>query len=170
MSILVTETWWRHQMEKISTLLAICAVNSLVPAEFPAQRPVTRSFDVFFDLRLNKRLSKQSWGWWFETPLSPLWRHCNDAPITDDMTTTKQSTPKVIYTVCWLLYKTVLVDVSCSDLDLRQMTGHTPLAPGFLVQHIQSCQPLYDKYLSRNRVNIVLNAYNIYVAEAMQYY
>ena len=25
-------------------------------------------FDVFFDPRLNKRLSKQSWGWWFETP------------------------------------------------------------------------------------------------------
>ena len=38
------------------------------PAEFPTQRPVTRRFDVFFDLRLNKRLSKQSWGWWFETP------------------------------------------------------------------------------------------------------
>ena len=42
-----------------------------------AQSPVTRSFDVFFDLRLNKRLSKQSWGWWFETPSHPLWRHCN---------------------------------------------------------------------------------------------
>ena len=38
------------------------------PGEFPTQRPVTRSFDVFFDLRLNKRLSKQPWGWWFETP------------------------------------------------------------------------------------------------------
>ena len=38
------------------------------PGEFPAQRPVTRSFDVFLDLRLNKRLSKQPWGWWFETP------------------------------------------------------------------------------------------------------
>ena len=37
------------------------------PGEFPAQRPVTRSFDVFFDLRQNKRLSKQPWGWWFET-------------------------------------------------------------------------------------------------------
>ena len=36
--------------------------------------PVTRSFDVCFDLRLNKRFSKQSWGWWLETP---LWRHCN---------------------------------------------------------------------------------------------
>ena len=32
---------------------------------------------VFFDLRMNKLLSKQSWGWWFETPLCSLWRHCN---------------------------------------------------------------------------------------------
>ena len=48
------------------------------PGEFPAQRPATRSFDVFFDLRLNKRLSKQPWGWWFETPPWSLWRQCND--------------------------------------------------------------------------------------------
>ena len=71
-------TWWRHQMETFSALLAICAGNSPVPGEFPTQRPVTRSFNVFFDLRLNKRLSKQSWGWWSETPPRPLWRHSND--------------------------------------------------------------------------------------------
>ena len=47
------------------------------PVNSPAQRPVTRSFDVFFDLRLNKRLSKQSWGWWFETPSCSLWRAYN---------------------------------------------------------------------------------------------
>ena len=70
---------WRHQMETFSALLTICAGNSPVPGEFPAQRPVTRSFDVFFDLRLNKRLSKQWWGWWFEMPSSPLWRHCNES-------------------------------------------------------------------------------------------
>ena len=35
-----------------------------------------KSFAVLFDLRPNKRLSKQSWGWWFETPSRPLWRHC----------------------------------------------------------------------------------------------
>ena len=52
--------------------------NSPITGEFPAQRPVTRSFDVFFDLRLNKRMSKQSWGWWFETPSLSLWRHSND--------------------------------------------------------------------------------------------
>ena len=50
--------------------------NSPVTGEFPSQRPVTRIFDVFFD-RLNKRFSKQSWGWWFETPSHSLWHHCN---------------------------------------------------------------------------------------------
>ena len=57
-------------------LLAICAWNSPVTGEFPAQRPVTRSFDAFLNLHLNKRLCKQ-WGWWFETPSRPLWRHCH---------------------------------------------------------------------------------------------
>ena len=77
-------SWWRHQIETFSALLAICAVNSPVPGEFPAQRPVTRSFDVFFDLRLNKRLSKQSWGWWFEMLSRPLWRHRNVLNLNPD--------------------------------------------------------------------------------------
>ena len=69
----------------VSLLMQICVtqpqwvkwINSPVTSEFPAQRPVTRSFDVFFDLPLNKRLSKQWWGWWFETPSHTLWHHCN---------------------------------------------------------------------------------------------
>ena len=71
-------TWWRHQMEPFSALLGLCEGNSPVSGEFPTQRPVTRSFDVFFDLRVNKRLSKQSWGWWFETLSRSLWRHRNE--------------------------------------------------------------------------------------------
>ena len=76
--IVADYTWWRHQMETFSALLAICAGNSPVPGEFPAQRPVTQSFDVYFDMCPNKRLSKQSLGWWFDTSLRPLWRHRND--------------------------------------------------------------------------------------------
>ena len=53
----------------------IFRVTGHLCGDFPAQRPVTRSFDVFFVLRLNKRLSKQPWGWWFETPSRSLWRH-----------------------------------------------------------------------------------------------
>ena len=55
-------SWWRHQMETFST-----------------HKGQWRG--VFFDLRPNKRLSKQWWGWWFETLSSPLWRHCNAEKI-----------------------------------------------------------------------------------------
>ena len=71
-------SWWRHQMETFSALLALCAGNSPVTGEFSAQRQVTQSFDIYFDLRLTKRLSKQSRGWWFETPSRSSWRHRND--------------------------------------------------------------------------------------------
>ena len=71
------DIWWRHQIETFSALLALYAGNSPVSGEFPSQRPVTRSFDVLFDLRLYKRLSKQWWGWWYETPSRSLWSHCN---------------------------------------------------------------------------------------------
>ena len=64
-------------METFFTLLALCVGNSPVTGEFPTQRPVTRSFGVFFDVSLDKRLSKQSRGWWFETPSCSLWRHYN---------------------------------------------------------------------------------------------
>ena len=74
-------SWWRHQMETFSAILAICAGNSPVPGDFPTQRPVTRSFDVYFDLRPNQRLSKQSRGWWVETLSPPLWRHRNGKSI-----------------------------------------------------------------------------------------
>ena len=32
---------------------------------------------------INKRLSKQSWGWWYETPSRSSWRHCNAIWVAD---------------------------------------------------------------------------------------
>ena len=62
----------------------IFRVTGLLCGEFTGHRwiPLTKdlmawSFDVFFDMHLNKRLSKQSWGWWFETPSCSLIRHRN---------------------------------------------------------------------------------------------
>ena len=57
----------------------IFRVIGLLCREFIGHRH--RSFDVSFDQRLNKRLSKQPWGWWFETPSRSLWCHCNDATV-----------------------------------------------------------------------------------------
>ena len=72
------KTWWRHQMETFSALLALCAGKSPVTGKFPPQMPVTRSFDVFFILRSNKWSSKLARGWLLQTPSGPLWRHCNE--------------------------------------------------------------------------------------------
>ena len=63
--------------------------------EFPSPRPVTQSVDVFFDLRMHKRLSKQSWGWRFETPSWSFWRHCNDTK--NKIITITQSSAYMIY-------------------------------------------------------------------------
>ena len=64
----------------------IFRVTGPLCGEFTGHRwiPLTRASDaklwcfLWYALELlNKRLSKQSWGWWFETPSRPLWRHCN---------------------------------------------------------------------------------------------
>ena len=54
----VVWSWWRHQMETCSALLALCEGNPPLAGRFPSQCPV--SFDASFDVRLNKRLDKQS--------------------------------------------------------------------------------------------------------------
>ena len=72
-------TWWRHQKETFSALLALCVRNSPATGELPAQKKVTWSFDVFLDLSLSWWLSKQSWCRWFETP----WRSLCNATVTE---------------------------------------------------------------------------------------
>ena len=76
-------TWWRHQLETFSALLAFCAGNSPVSGEFPSQMPVVRSFDVFFDVHLNKRLCKHWRRRWFETSSRSLWRHFSSSDISN---------------------------------------------------------------------------------------
>ena len=70
------KTWWRHQMETISALLALCEGNP--PPTVTGQ---WRGLDIFIDLRLNKRLGKQSKcrrkRRCFETQSRSLWRHSN---------------------------------------------------------------------------------------------
>ena len=74
-------SWWHHQMETFSSLLALCERNSPVTGEFPSQRPVAQSFEVFFDLLQNKGMCKESRRRWFEMPLRSLRCHCNKVPL-----------------------------------------------------------------------------------------
>ena len=88
----IVSIWWRHRVTSQYHMMTlsngnIFRVTDHLCGEFtghqwiPAQRPVTRSFDVFFDLRLDESLSKQWWGWWFETTSRPLWHQCNDQKL-----------------------------------------------------------------------------------------
>ena len=54
--------WRHHQMETFSALRAL----------YKGQW--REALIYFFISALDKRMSKQSWGWWFETPSRPLWR------------------------------------------------------------------------------------------------
>ena len=62
------------------------------PRWIPHTKASGAGFDVFFDLGLNKRLSKQWWGWWFETLSRLLWRHRNE--------TTKSEPCEYFWDIC----------------------------------------------------------------------
>ena len=84
------DSLWRVKIDFImmtSSNGSIFRLTGPLCGEFTGHRwiPLTKAGDMelrcFFDLRLNKWLSKQSWGWWSETPPRSLWRHCNHAAI-----------------------------------------------------------------------------------------
>ena len=96
-----SKTWWRHQREAFSALLAICAGNSPVTGELPAQRPVMRGFDVFFDLRLNRRLSID--GWVNNGEAGVLRRHCAHYDVIVRKDRVQQITAKLWAHFIWSL-------------------------------------------------------------------
>ena len=72
-------SWWRHQMETSSVLLALCEGNPPVTGELPSQWTVTWSFDFSFDRRLMNRLRNTGDAGDLRLSLSrSLWRQCND--------------------------------------------------------------------------------------------
>ena len=81
-------TWWRHQMETFSPLLAICAGIHRSPVNSPHKGQWRRAlmFSLICAWMING-LSEQSWSWWFETPSRPLWRHYNETASTLGCTT-----------------------------------------------------------------------------------
>ena len=70
--------WWRFQMETFPRYWPSVRGIHQSSVNSPHKDQWRGALIFFFDLRLNKRLCKQWWGWWFETPSRPFWRHCNE--------------------------------------------------------------------------------------------
>ena len=84
-----------------------CMSRCRSPVTSPHNGPLTRSFGIFVDLHLNKQLSKQSWGWWFETSSCSVSRHCNVwRSLGDEMSFSQRAH-------CWLavLLRAILIIV-----------------------------------------------------------
>ena len=64
-------------METFSALLALWRGIHRWPVNSPHKGQWRGALMFSLICALNKRLSKQSWGWWFETPSCSLWRQCN---------------------------------------------------------------------------------------------
>ena len=77
LSLWTTMSWWRHEIEPLSALLAICEGNPSVTGAFPSQRrPVARTFDVSFDVYPKKLLNKHpKWPTIWDAK-ALIWHHC----------------------------------------------------------------------------------------------
>ena len=73
--------WRRHEMEALSTLLALCEGNPPLTGGFPSQRVSNVGLWCIFVAILNKLLNKVLRSWWFETP----W-HSGDITVMDVIT------------------------------------------------------------------------------------
>ena len=87
---------------------------------------------------LNKRLSKQPWGWWFETPSRSLWRHCND------------TSPHIMH---WSLFKVDLVLLAALTPLWFNSSYRKILAKSMWMKNNWKQQTLYNSYSYRHELN-----------------
>ena len=93
------------------------------PVNSPKKGQWRGALRVFY-LRLNKQLSKHWWGWEFETPSSPLWRHSN----VDEMLTVFLSISMYIVVHCTLLSEgSFYVNRSLNPWILNALAPNMPL-------------------------------------------
>ena len=73
----IFKLWWRYQMETFPRYWPFVRGMHRSPLNYPHKGQWRGALKFSLICALNKQLSKQSWSWWFETPLRSLWRHYN---------------------------------------------------------------------------------------------
>ena len=137
-----------------------------------------RYWPFFFDMSLNIRLSKQWWGWWFETAWDPLWRHCNgniDNKLTSCVFMKDQwhfhNKPKHSITVC-IFHGKYFVCVTTGISILLNILISMIINPSYLQQFLSNyslqdnIHILFMTLLSKSR--ILLATTNMKVCEVSQ--
>ena len=88
---------------KLYGLFAIGYGKIMKPVHQWIPHTKTSDTEVFFYLHLDEWWSKQSWGWWFETPSRPFWRHSNVFLHIYILIPTKKN--HMVFVVLWINMK-----------------------------------------------------------------
>ena len=82
-----TNPWFHDDVIKWTHFLRYWPVVREIhwsPVNYTRKGQWRRALMFSLNSALNKCLSKQSWGWWFQTPTRSLWRNCNVKLRTHD--------------------------------------------------------------------------------------
>ena len=142
--------WFTSDMDMMmSSKWNIFRVTDHMCQELTRYRLISRTkandaelWSFLFNLRLNKRLSKQSKGWWFETPSRWLWRHCigtvQDEGRTHNNEILKPSLDNAVYKILRTIkrYRKIsnIRRIKSTNLNVRrlvlQLALPNPMKPG----------------------------------------
>ena len=75
--VITVPVWWRHHMETLFPLLALCEGNPPITGGFPSKRATNMGLDVIFEVSQSKQFNKHLSCRCYETPWCSLWRHDN---------------------------------------------------------------------------------------------
>ena len=76
-----------------------------------------------------KGLSKQSWGWWFETPSRPLWRHSNEQCLRECLSNVTHCSDLIKSVIASQITGVSIVCTTvCSSADQTKHQSSTSLA------------------------------------------
>ena len=98
-----------------------------------------------------KRLSKQLWGWWFETPACSLRRHCNVMQpfcLTADENLGKRSSPTVFKWPLMTPWKGFMVDHRFCLVLVYLLSHYDDVIMGTIASQITSLTSVYSTVYS----------------------
>ena len=105
MALISTPNFWGDLKGVLRTLEEMALIST--PNYWGDFKGVLRAMFSLICACLYKHLSKQSRGWWFETPSRPLWRHCNEWNLQPDELMTATQPPQG-----YAMYSIIMLDLS----------------------------------------------------------
>ena len=129
-------TFWKQEIQLQDAAMMTSSNGNIFRVTGHNKGQWHRAFIVYLFWALNIRLSKQSRGWWFETPSRPSWRHCHGAG---------HSMKRPIY-AWYLLYIYIYINLVNIFYDILSTSHIFSREIAFGSGRVESVQNLWSNY------------------------